>query len=143
MAHHIPRATNRVFASLVLTASISATEFVVAQFPIDLKGHIDAFYSENKHKASDINLSDPKMRADVTIGAYCSVEHCQKRVNPITKEPEIQWIMAKASNPRGKIPLSLQLFTALGTITNDVRCFIKWTERKRVDTSKTPDTEEW
>lgn len=136
MAHHIPICTNRVFASMVLTASISTTEFVVAQFPVDLKGYPAAFYTENKHKAKNLEPSDSKMKADVIIGSYSSVEHCQKRVNPETNESKIHWIMATASNPGGRIPLALQLLVIPGAIAKDVRFFINWTGKKRLKTSE-------
>ena len=142
MLHCIPMCKNRVFASMVLTASLSETEFIVVQFPVNLKDYPEAFYTKNKHKVKNLALSNPKMKADVIVGAYTSVEHCKKKFDCKTKRSNIHWTMAITGDLKGKILLPIQLLVIQESIIKDVKSFISWTGKQRLTRSKTPIIEE-
>ena len=129
MCHAVPL-RNRVFATLVLTGSISDDEFVVAQFPVQLKGSAIGFYSNNKNQQEDNkSLTTAEMRKKVTVGQYVSVERCVRR--PETND--IEWLMATASDAKGGVPMMVQRLAIPGTICKDVEYFLEWVAGRRGD----------
>lgn len=142
MCHKLPSpAAPRCFPVLVLTASVSADEFIAVTLPVNISNYAGSFYSNKKNQKEG---SDHQSRKSVTIGNYVAVERVHKY--PSTREhakdskgdkigrehsradsgEEIEWVMATASHAKGSIPMALQRMGVPGAIAKDVGLFLKW-----------------
>jgi hypothetical protein len=131
MAHKIPAVRNRVFSTLVITASTTPEHFIVAQVPVDIRDLDEAYYSNDKH----LKDSDSTRKKKVVVGAYASVETCLFRPGgngtDNKNEGVIEWVMTTASDAKGWIPMPLQKPKIPGAIAADVGYFIGWAMKRR------------
>lgn len=129
MAHQMPTPLqNRAFSTLVIRAMLPASEneqpsFVVAQIPVYISTHPEAFYSNGRHRSKgDTALKREKL----TMGHYVSVERVKK-----LSEGKIWWEMATASDAGGWLPMGVQKMGVPTAVVKDVGFFIGWAEKKR------------
>lgn len=157
MCHKLPSPTGpRCFPVLVITASVSESEFLAVTLPVDMRNYPGAFYSNKRNRKEG---TDSQSQKPVTLGMYVAVERVQKypkQANPATRagsvqiqageaeaapapavkhprghaegevDEEIEWIMATASHTRGNIPVVMQRMGVPGAIVKDVGLFLKW-----------------
>lgn len=136
MCHDLPGpVSSRCFPVLVLTASVSNTEFIAVTVPVDISDFAGAFYSNGRNK----HEGHGDTKKSVTLGQYCAVERVHRYSKQTTHQgrdghvhshgddgEEIEWVMATASHTRGSIPMTFQRMGVPGGVAKDVGLFLKW-----------------
>lgn len=141
MCHKMPATTSpRCFPVLVVTASVSASEFLAVTLPVDISIFSGAFYSNKRNKKEG---TDSQAKKSVQLANYVAVERVHKYPKQTThtghthdeqkdvkhvheSEEEIEWVMATASDAGGAIPMVAQRMGVPGAIVKDVGLFLKW-----------------
>lgn len=147
MCHKLPSPTSpRCFPVLVVTASVSAAEFIAVTVPVNIASLPGAFYSNKRNKTEG---ADAQQKKSTTLGDYVAVERVHRYPAGTTHvdseghshthqsaprhvasrgegDEEIEWVMATASHARGNIPMAFQRMGVPRAIVKDVGLFLKW-----------------
>lgn len=137
-----PLLKDRVFTVLQVTcvllspeagsaAAANCEEILVISIPVsDAESLTTA--SESPVRGKSNNKEEDPFRKDAVKGSYVSVERIRKL--PTTEndgQPQIEWIMATASDARGSLPGWVQTKAVPGQIAKDVTLFLKWVAKER------------
>ncbi|KAI9839670.1 MAG: hypothetical protein M1819_002296 [Sarea resinae] len=149
MCHSLPTPlTNRIFTNLVISARRTTTppSFLSLQIPVRLpRSFTPAFYSSLRNLTEG---STAQKRKKTITGIYTAVESVRllpesssnqngggrgDGVDPNgwSGEPNIEWVMATASDARGWLPMGLQKMGVPGAVAKDVGLFMRWVEHRR------------
>lgn len=132
--------SNRVFATLVITAKDSETSFIDVQVPLDLSSVPTALYSTGKNRTEGVTAQQKKK---VVMGSYVSVERCRivdlDTTKPVEESPGlVHWDMATASDAKGGLPMAVQKLALPGVIAKDVGFVMDWAEKRRTSEKAEP-----
>lgn len=144
MCHRLPHVMSpRAFPVLVITATVSDSEFIAVTVPVNISGLKEAFYSNGRNRTEG---SEAQMKKSAVLGLYCAVErihryapqekHAEgeepKKLEAHThegKHEEIEWVMATASDAKGTLPMFMQRLALPGEVVKDVGRFLKWIKK--------------
>lgn len=139
-----PLLKDRVFTVLQVTCSLlpspeagsaaaaaNCEEILVINIPVSDAENLTTA-SESPIKGKSSGKEEDPFRKDAVKGSYVSVERIRKL--PTTEndgQPQIEWIMATASDARGSLPGWVQTKAIPGQIAKDVTLFLGWVAKER------------
>lgn len=122
-----PVIKDRVFRVLQLTASLFSAHH-------GGKAMGDCLIVSVPVSRGDVKEED-EMYKDAVEGVYVAVERVRKLAREEGQDGRIEWVMATASDARGKLPMWVQTRAVPAQIAKDVGLFLRWVAKRRGNAS--------